>query len=199
MISFAAADTVEVFGDYIHTYDIRQAQEDGATVPIFYTPREARLHLARADLDSALAELTGGYTAEELGDLDRKKSRWAALAAAAGSKERVDAIAKDLLAHFLDRIRAHYDGRVVIAVLAELAPGASILPHRDSGPIHTRSHRCHLPIVTKPDVDFVIDGGSFHLAPGRAYEVDNIRGHAVHNRGTERRVHLVCNVMPLAK
>lgn len=102
------------------------------------------------------------------------------------------------VAGFLDRIRAHYDGRVVIAVLAELAPGASILPHRDSGPIHTRSHRCHLPIVTNPEVDFVIDGDSFHLAPGRAYEVDNIRGHAVHNRGTERRVHLVCNVMPLA-
>jgi type I restriction enzyme R subunit len=32
-ISFAGSDTVEVFGEVIHTYDIRQAQEDGATVP----------------------------------------------------------------------------------------------------------------------------------------------------------------------
>lgn len=104
-VSFAAADTVEVFGDYIHTYDIRQAQEDGATVPIYYTPRQAKLHLSRADIDGALADLTGGYTAEQVGDLERRKNRWTALAAAAGAKDRVKEIAKDLLAHFLDRTK----------------------------------------------------------------------------------------------
>ncbi len=104
-VSFAAADTVEVFGDYIHTYDIRQAQDDGATVPIYYTPRQAKLQLARADIDTALEDLTEGYTAEQLGDLDRKKSRWAALAAAAGAKDRAEAIAKDLLAHLQERTK----------------------------------------------------------------------------------------------
>jgi len=40
---------VAVFGDLIHTYDIRQSQEDKATVPIFYEPRQVRLHLSAED------------------------------------------------------------------------------------------------------------------------------------------------------
>jgi hypothetical protein len=44
-ISFSGADTVEVFGDLIHWYDIKQSQDDKATVPIFYEPRQTRLHL----------------------------------------------------------------------------------------------------------------------------------------------------------
>jgi len=99
-VSFSGADTVEVFGDLIHTYDIKQSQEDRATVPIFYAPRQIKLHLSRADIDAALGELTEG---EEVGDLEKKKSRWAALAAAAGAKERLEELGKDLLAHFIDR------------------------------------------------------------------------------------------------
>lgn len=100
-VSFGTADTVEVFGDVIHTYDIRQSQEDHATVPIYYAPRQVRLHLTQADIDAALKELTD--EASEATELERRKSRWAALAAAAGAKERLEELAKDLLAHFLDR------------------------------------------------------------------------------------------------
>ncbi|MEM7308735.1 MAG: type I restriction endonuclease subunit R [Planctomycetota bacterium] len=99
-VSFSGADTEEVFGDVIHTYDIRQSQEDRATVPIFYYPRLAKLHLAKEDVDSALDEITEG---QDIDNIERKKSRWAALAAAAGAKDRVQAIAEDLLAHFKDR------------------------------------------------------------------------------------------------
>src|SRR5262249_44704234 len=99
-ISFSGADTVALFGDVIHTYDIRQSQEDKATVPIYYAPRQVRLHLARRDLDAALGEIAKGHDA---GDLERRKSQWAALAAAAGAKDRVEELAKALLAHFLDR------------------------------------------------------------------------------------------------
>jgi type I restriction enzyme R subunit len=99
-ISFSGADTIEVFGDLIHTYDIRQSQEDGATKPIYYSPRQVKLHLSKADIDAALKDLTENANAT---DLERRKSRWAALAAAAGAKERVGALAKDLLQHFLDR------------------------------------------------------------------------------------------------
>lgn len=118
-VSFTAADTVEVFGDYVHTYDIRQSQEDGATVPIFYTPRQARLHLSRTDIDAALADLTEGYTAEELGDFDRRKTRWAALAAAAGAKDRVEAIAKDLVAHFSERTKTLAGKALVVCMTRE--------------------------------------------------------------------------------
>jgi type I restriction enzyme R subunit len=99
-VSFAGKDTVEVFGDVIHTYDIRQAQEDRATVPIWYAPRQVRLHLKKKDLDAALAELSEGH---DLADLEKRKAQWAALAVAAGAGPRVEELAKDLLAHFLDR------------------------------------------------------------------------------------------------
>ena len=53
-ISLSGADTVEVFGDLIHTYDIQQSQEDHATVPIYYEPRQMRLHLTSKDIDAAV-------------------------------------------------------------------------------------------------------------------------------------------------
>ncbi len=112
-VSFGGADTVEVFGDVIHTYDIRQSQEDRATVPIYYAPRQVRLHLGRDDIDGALSEITAGH---QVSDLERKKSRWAALAAAAGAKERVDELARDLLGHFVDRTRT-LEGKALIVCM----------------------------------------------------------------------------------
>lgn len=99
-ISFSGADTIKVFGDLIHTYDIRQSQEDRATVPIYYAPRQIKLHLSQSDIDAALKELAEDA---DVSELERRKSRWAALAAAAGAKERLEQLAKDLLDHFLDR------------------------------------------------------------------------------------------------
>jgi type I restriction enzyme R subunit len=102
-VSFGSADTVEVFGDLIHTYDIRQSQEDKATVPIFYEPRQIRLHLNAADIDESLKDITDGLEEADEADLERRKSRWAALAAAAGVEDRVKKLAADLLAHLADR------------------------------------------------------------------------------------------------
>ena len=99
-VSLSGADTVEVFGDVIHAYDIKQSQDDGATKPIYYAPRQVKLHLSKADIDAALKDLAEGADVTEL---ERRKSRWAALAAAAGAKDRVEELAKDLLSHFLDR------------------------------------------------------------------------------------------------
>jgi len=115
-VSFASADTVAVFGDVIHTYDIRQSQEDGATVPIYYEPRQVTLHLGTADIDAALAEVVGDDVPE---DLERRKSRWAALASAAGAKERVNALAADLLQHFTDRTSTLEGKAMIVAMTRE--------------------------------------------------------------------------------
>lgn len=112
-ISFASADTVAVFGDLIHTYDIRQSQDDHATVPIYYAPRQIKLHLKKADVDAALQEIVGD---EPIDDLERRKGRWAALAAAAGATDRVDQLAPDLLDHFLDRT-ATLEGKAMIVCM----------------------------------------------------------------------------------
>jgi type I restriction enzyme, R subunit len=112
-ISFSGADTAEVFGDLIHWYDIKQSQEDGATVPIFYEPRQIKLHLAHKDIDAALEEITRDVDVPEL---EQKKSRWAALAKAAGAKDRVAELATDLLAHFQGRI-ATLDGKGMVVCM----------------------------------------------------------------------------------
>ncbi|HET7552344.1 MAG TPA: type I restriction endonuclease subunit R [Gemmatimonadaceae bacterium] len=117
-VSFGGSDTVEVFGDIIHSYDIRQSQEDKATVPIFYLPRQIKLHLAKEDVDEALADIVNGEPEEEL---ERRKSRWAALAAAAGAKDRVAELAADLLTHFRGRTATLAGKGMIVCITRENA------------------------------------------------------------------------------
>ena len=87
-------------------------------------------------------------------------------------------------------------GTVVKLMLAELAPGGVISEHRDQAPALILAHRCHVPILSNKDVAFIVDGEPHYLAPGVAYEFDNTRKHAVANRSSTRRVHLICDIMP---
>jgi type I restriction enzyme R subunit len=100
--SLESSETVEVFGDYIHTYDIRQAQEDGATVAIYYSPRKTDLHLEAGDIDKALAD-AAAQEGVEGSELDSRMSRWATLAELAGAEERVESVAADILRHYNER------------------------------------------------------------------------------------------------
>ncbi len=115
-ISFGGADTVEIFGNYIHTYDIRQAQRDRVTVPIYYEPRLVKIHLNNMDIDAALAEAATGFDPDEL---ERKKSRWAALARAAGAADRLNTLARDLLEHFRERSKNILGKAMVVCMTRE--------------------------------------------------------------------------------
>src|SRR5690606_38687444 len=60
-------NTRAVFGDYISIYDIQQAVEDGATVPIYYESRLAKLALdpeEQPKLDVEFEEITEGEEEE---------------------------------------------------------------------------------------------------------------------------------------
>lgn len=92
------ADTEQVFGEVIHTYDIRQAVEDKATVRIYYEPRLAKLHLGNDDIDEEAEEITVDVPQDEA-----NKIKWAAVEDAAGSDSRVPIVAEDLLKHYLKR------------------------------------------------------------------------------------------------
>ncbi|TXK52140.1 type I restriction endonuclease subunit R [Pontibacter qinzhouensis] len=109
------ADTVAVFGDIIHTYDIRQATEDKAVVPIYYEPRLAKLHLGNAQLEEEAEEITGG-----LEESDKNKILWTAMEDAAGAKERVEAIARDILQHYISRAEkgASIEGKAMIVCMS---------------------------------------------------------------------------------
>ena len=103
-IEKADANTRAVFGDYISVYDIQRAVHDGATVPIYYESRLARLALqasARPALDAAFEELTEG---EELEHKERLKTKWAQLEALVGAAPRLTLIAQDLVTHFENRL-----------------------------------------------------------------------------------------------
>jgi aspartyl/asparaginyl beta-hydroxylase (cupin superfamily) len=97
---------------------------------------------------------------------------------------------------FAAALEKRLNGKVAKRMLAELAPGGEVTAHKDAGPALLVVHRCHLPIVTNKDVSFFVDGRDYYLEPGIAYEFDNTRLHAVHNRSATRRVHLMCDIMP---
>lgn len=100
------ASTRAVFGDYISVYDIERAVEDGATVPIYYEGRLARLALnesERPKIDPEFEEVTEG---EEQVRKERLKSRWAQLEAVVGTDKRIAQVAQDLVDHFEERLNA---------------------------------------------------------------------------------------------
>ena len=91
---------------------------------------------------------------------------------------------REVLASFACEIRA--------ARLMALAPGAVIRAHRDAGTsLADGLIRIHIPIHTSPQVLFSIDGETVHFTAGHAWYMDASRLHAVHNRGTAPRIHLV--------
>jgi aspartyl/asparaginyl beta-hydroxylase (cupin superfamily) len=97
---------------------------------------------------------------------------------------------------FAAALEKRLNGKVAKLMLAELAPGGEVTAHKDARPALVMVHRCHLPILTNKDVSFFVDGRDYYLEPGIAYEFDNTRLHAVHNRSATRRVHLMCDIMP---
>ncbi|KRP85207.1 DEAD/DEAH box helicase [Bradyrhizobium pachyrhizi] len=110
-------NTPAVFGDYIDIYDISRAVEDGATVPIYYESRLARIELdanERPKIDAEIEELTEDEAESEQ---DRLKRRWASVEALVGSDKRLDMVAQDLVAHFEDRIAA-LDGKAMIVCMS---------------------------------------------------------------------------------
>ncbi len=119
-VSSTDRDTRAVFGHYVHVYDMQQAKEDGATVPIYYESRLVKLRLkaeALPDIDAEVDELTED---EEESTQARLKSRWAALESVAGAPPRVAAVAADLLAHFEARSQAQHGKALVVCMSREI-------------------------------------------------------------------------------
>jgi hypothetical protein len=76
-------------------------------------------------------------------------------------------------------------------MLARMAPGGVIHPHRDENPAAKWPHKIHVPIQTNDEVTFYVDGTAYHFAEGEAVEVNNMGLHAVENRGPSDRIHLI--------
>ena len=116
-IEQADANTRAVFGDHISIYDIQRSVEDGATVPIYYENRLARLTLderERPHIDPGFEEATEG---EEIDRREKLKTKWAQLEAIVGASQRVALIAQDIVDHF-DKRREVLDGKAMIVCMS---------------------------------------------------------------------------------
>ena len=111
------ANTRAIFGDYISIYDIQRAVADGATVPIYYESRIAKLSLNQAampKIDEEFDEITEG---EEENKKQKLKSKWAALEALVGDPKRIAVIATDLVQHYERRLEA-MDGKAMVVCMS---------------------------------------------------------------------------------
>ncbi|GAB4175655.1 MAG: type I restriction endonuclease subunit R [Wenzhouxiangellaceae bacterium] len=116
-IELQDANTRAVFGDYISVYDIQRAVEDGATVPIYYESRLAKLALDEREkpkIDPEFEEATEG---EEVERKEKLKSKWAQLEAVVGSKKRLELVARDIVEHFENRCEA-LEGKAMVVCMS---------------------------------------------------------------------------------
>lgn len=110
-------NTQAVFGNYVDIYDIQQAVNDRATVPIFYESRLAKVHFEedeKVKLDDQFEELTEG---EELTSRQQLRAKWTRLEAIVGNPNRIKKIAEDLVNHFEQR-NAVLDGKAMIVCMS---------------------------------------------------------------------------------
>ena len=116
-IELQDANTRAVFGDYISIYDIQRSVEDGATVPIYYESRLAKLSLDEREKPSIDPEFEEATEGEEVERRERLKTKWAQLEAVVGAEKRVGQIAEDIVAHFEQRLEA-LDGKAMVVCMS---------------------------------------------------------------------------------
>jgi len=110
-------NTRSVFGEYISIYDIQRAVEDGATVPIYYENRLARIKLRPSEkpkIDARFEEVT---ETQEIEQKEKLKTKWAALEALVGAESRISLIAQDLINHYEKRVQV-MEGKAMVVCMS---------------------------------------------------------------------------------
>ncbi len=110
-------NTPQVFGQYVDVYDIAQAVVDGATVPIYYESR-----LAKVNLDEEGKRLIEEFDTEleqdeEITDKQRTRAKWTKLEAIVGNDKRIKNVAQDITTHFTQRQQV-FDGKGMIVAMS---------------------------------------------------------------------------------
>ena len=116
-IELGDRSTAAVFGETISTYDIERAVTDGATVPIYYESRLAKLGLDNEKLPTLDSEFDEATEGEEIERRERLKTKWAQLEVIVGAEERVALIARDLVDHFERRLEV-MDGKAMVVAMS---------------------------------------------------------------------------------
>ncbi|MCD6533791.1 MAG: type I restriction endonuclease subunit R, partial [Deltaproteobacteria bacterium] len=113
-------DTQKVFGGYIDIYDIAQAVEDGATVPLSYESRLVKIKFNQevSDKIDGLIDGIGGATIQQL---EKAKKRNAQINAIVGHPERLHDVAKDIVSHFEARQEVFEGKGMIVCMTRQIA------------------------------------------------------------------------------
>jgi type I restriction enzyme R subunit len=111
------ANTPAVFGNYVDIYDIAQAVEDGATVPIYYESRLVKINLSEEGKE-LIAELDEELASGELSDTQKAKAKWTKVEAIVGSEARLKKVAKDIIFHYEERSNSGIEGKAMIVSMS---------------------------------------------------------------------------------
>ena len=117
-IALEDRNTVEVFGNYIDVYDMTQAVEDGATVPIYYESRVIKLKLDQSVLDQI--DRKYGELAEqaEPGAIEKRKQELSRLEDLLDKPEVIHSLCADILNHYENDRQYEQTGKAMIVALS---------------------------------------------------------------------------------
>ena len=99
-ISSSDKNTQEIFGTYIDVYDMTQAVEDGATLPVYYESRAMALKLdedALKELDKLFAVAEEEHNSVAV---DKAKHNFGSLDALLGTPETIYSLCGDIIQHY---------------------------------------------------------------------------------------------------
>ncbi|MCB5460139.1 type I restriction endonuclease subunit R [Vibrio lentus] len=114
-------DTRGVFGEYVSIYDIQDAVDDGATVPIYYESRLAKLDINQDEIEQLNDKVEDEIGEdEETADREKVKSEWATLEKLVGAEPRIEQVAKDLVEHFATRTSTFPGKAMIVAMSREI-------------------------------------------------------------------------------
>ena len=189
--------TKELFGDYVSIYDFQQSIEDGATVPLFYENRTPELQLINPDLNEDIYRLIedAELDPEQEGKLERELARQYHLITRA---DRLEAVAQDIVRHFLGRgfvgkalvvsidkataLKMHDKVRVYWAVetervrkeLGELhyQPGGGMTSEQARRDLRMAELKQRLSVLTTTDMALIVSPGQNEIAQMQARGLD---------------------------
>ena len=94
------------------------------------------------------------------------------------------------------QIENYYNGIIVRSEIIKMLPNSKIFKHVDGGTLLHYGRRCHIPIVTHPDITFTVFNNSLHMEESGWYEINNTLPHSVSNPTDIERIHLIVDVLP---
>jgi len=113
-------NTPKVFGAYVDIYDIAQAVDDGATVPIYYESRLAKIKLSEKG-KKLVKKLDAELAQQDLSATQKAKAKWTQLEALIGSEARIKNVASDILNHFEQRQLGNEGKGMIVAMSRRIA------------------------------------------------------------------------------